>query len=121
MIKRIFVLDDNQDILEFMREALIYEKFEVSIKSNCDNVIEAILNYNPNLIILDYKLNGADGDAICNQIKLHPQLCNIPVIICSAYLNKNSGPLNCCCEGFIAKPFGLEELVEKVNALTMAH
>ncbi|HEY4322777.1 MAG TPA: response regulator [Mucilaginibacter sp.] len=121
MIKRIFVLDDNQDILEFMKEALIYEKFEVSITSNCDNVIEAIQNYQPNLIILDYKLNGADGDAICNQIKIHPQLCDIPVIICSAYINKNSQPLNCGCEGFIAKPFGLEELLDKVNRLTMAN
>jgi DNA-binding response OmpR family regulator len=120
MIKRILVLDDNQDILEFIREALLYEKFEVFITSNCEHIIETIQTYQPDLVILDYKLNGPNGDDICQQIKTHPQLYNIPVIICSAYLNKNTNPLNCDCDAIIAKPFGLEELLEKVNRLIIA-
>jgi len=120
MIKRIFVLDDNLDILEFIKEALQYENFEVFCTSNCDNVIVTIQKYQPDLIILDYKLNGPNGDDICKRIKINPELGNVPVIICSAYLNENACGLDCDCDAFIAKPFGLEELLDKVNTLITA-
>jgi DNA-binding response OmpR family regulator len=116
MLKRIFVLDDNQDILDIIKEALSYEKFEVNITSDCKDIIEAVKSFRPDLVILDYKLSGPNGDDICRQIKSHPQLFETPVIICSAYLNKDD-LLACGCDAIIAKPFGLEELVDKVNGL----
>jgi DNA-binding response OmpR family regulator len=116
MLKRILVLDDNPDILDVIKEALSYEKFEVTITSNSKNFIETVFNYQPDLLILDYKLNGPQGDDICRQIKAHHQFHHIPVIICSAYLNKNS-LLSCGCDAIIAKPFGLEELIGTVNDL----
>jgi DNA-binding response OmpR family regulator len=117
MLKRILVLDDNQDILDIVREALLYEKFEVNITTNAHRIIEIIQTFKPDLVIMDYKLNGYKGDDICRQIKMHPQLCNTPVIICSAYLDNNIGLMNCGCDAIIAKPFGLEELIDKVNGL----
>ncbi len=116
MLKRILVLDDNQDILDIIKEALLYEKFEVKITSESANIMEVIDSYKPDLIMLDYKLNGPNGDDICRQIKTHPRFYDIPVIICSAYLNNNNMPV-CGCDAIIAKPFGLEELIEKVTAL----
>jgi len=116
MIKRILVLDDNQDILDIVKEALLYEKYEVKVTSDSRNFIEMVNNYRPDLLILDYKLNGPNGDDICRQIKTHIQFNNIPVIICSAYLN-NDDLVGCGCDATIAKPFGLEELTDKVNGL----
>ncbi|MDF2434329.1 MAG: hypothetical protein JWP44_3960 [Mucilaginibacter sp.] len=110
------MLDDNPDILDVMKEALSYEKFKVSITSNSKDIMDLVTSYRPHLVILDYKLNGPNGDDICRQIKTHPQLCDIPVIICSAYLNKND-LLACGCDAIITKPFGLEELVAKVTNL----
>jgi len=116
MLKRILVLDDNPDILAVLKEALSYERFEVKIISTSENIIRTVNEFGPDLLILDYKLNGPNGDDICRQIKLDPELYDIPVIICSAYLN-NDDLLTCGCDAIIAKPFGLEELMEKVNAL----
>jgi DNA-binding response OmpR family regulator len=110
------MLDDNLDILDIVKEALLYEQFEVTITSESENIIETIQSYKPDLVMLDYKLNGNSGDAICRQIKAHNQLNNIPVIICSAYLNKDD-LLTCGCDAIITKPFGLEELVNTVNGL----
>jgi len=118
MLKRILVLDNNQDILDIVKEALSYEHFEVKVTSDSKNIIEIVNTYQPNLVILDYKLNGPNGDDICRQIKTHPQLNNIPVIICSAYLNENDC-LTCGCDATIAKPFGLEELLNKVSRLVV--
>jgi DNA-binding response OmpR family regulator len=110
------MLDDNQDVLDIVKEALLYEQFEVTITSESENILETIQSYKPDLVMLDYKLNGNSGDDICRQIKAHHQLNNIPVIICSAYLNKDD-LLTCGCDAIITKPFGLEELVDKVNGL----
>ncbi|MDB5017751.1 MAG: hypothetical protein JWQ84_2583 [Mucilaginibacter sp.] len=119
MLKRILVLDDNPDILDVMKEALSYEKFEVSITSNSKNIMDLAASYQPHLVILDYKLNGPNGNDICRRIKTHPQLYDTPVIICSAYLNKHD-LLACGCDAIITKPFGLEELVAKVTNLISA-
>ena len=112
------MLDDNQDILDIVKEALLYEQFEVRITSDSENIIQIIQSYKPDLLMLDYKLNGSSGEAICRQVKAHHQLNNIPVIICSAYLNKND-LLTCDCDAIITKPFGLEELMNTVNGLLL--
>lgn len=116
MLKRILVLDNNQLILDTIQEALLYEKFEVKITTDSKDIIENIQLYKPHLVILDYKVSGPKGDAICRQIKNNPHLNDTPVIICSAYLNDNDMEL-CGCDAVISKPFGLAELLDKVNNL----
>lgn len=110
------MLDDNQDVLEVVKEALSYEHFEVTITSETENIIEKISNHKPDLLMLDYKMSGLRGDDICRQVKAHPTLNNIPVIICSAYLNKDD-ILACGCDAIISKPFGLDELIDTVNGV----
>lgn len=117
MLKRILVLDDNPDVLDVVKEALLYENFDVHITSNCVQFIEIVETYRPDLVILDHKLNGHKGDDICREMKANIQANNIPVILCSAYLNGNPNQLNCKFDAIIAKPFGLDELIDKVNKL----
>ena len=116
MLKRILILDDNQVILDVVKEALSYGKFEVNVTTSSVNFMERVKSYKPDLLILDYKLHGPKGDEICRQVKRHSQLYEIPVIICSAYLNEGDR-ISCGCDAVISKPFGLEELMEKVNGL----
>jgi len=116
MLKRILVLDDNQDVLDIIKEALVYGQFEVKVTSNSADIMETIETFHPDLLILDYKLNGGNGNDICRQVKTNHQLSDIPVIICSAYLDATE-TLICGCDATIAKPFGLDELMEKVNGL----
>ncbi|TWI94205.1 response regulator receiver domain-containing protein [Mucilaginibacter frigoritolerans] len=116
MLKRILVLDDSQVILDTIKEVLLYEKFEVKITKESKDIIETIKEYKPHLVILDYKNTGPKGDAICRQIKNNPTINDTPVIICSAYLNEDDMAL-CGCDATISKPFGIEELTDKVNNL----
>ena len=117
MLKRILVLDDNQDILDVVEEALSYEKFQVLITSDSYNIIEIAKIFRPDLFILDDKLATRRNDEISRQIKWHPMLGNIPVMLCSSYLHKDDDFSDMDCDDVIAKPFGLEELVRKVNGL----
>jgi CheY-like chemotaxis protein len=119
MQKRILLLDDNQHILDIMQEALSYQEYEVRIALDSVDLIDSTLTYQPDLIILDYHLTGENGYEICRQLKTHPKLGHIPVIICSAYVNRNEDLSAWGCDSVIAKPFGLEELTEKVNNLIL--
>ena len=117
MPKRILVLDDNQDILEVVNEVLSYENFDVHATSTSNGILEVARNYNPDLVILDYFLSDGNGGEICKQIKADAELRHIPVIIFSAYIHRDVDYPAFGCEAVIAKPFDLNELVDKVNDL----
>lgn len=117
MSKRILILDDNQDILDIVHETLTYERFDVKGTTEGADVIPLVENFNPDLVILDYRVAGTNGGEICKQIKAHPEFGNTPVIIFSAYINRHDELLGYGCDAIINKPFDLTELVEKVNGL----
>ena len=120
MLNRILVLDDNQDVLDIVEETLSYENFQVLVTSDSHNIIEIAKIFRPDLFILDYKVSGRQSEDICRQIKWHPQFGQIPVILSSAYFHKDIDYHHMGCDDIIAKPFGLDELVGKVNNLVIA-
>jgi DNA-binding response OmpR family regulator len=117
MSKRILILDDNQDILEIVHETLSYENFDVRSTANGEDVLPMMAEFNPDLVILDFRVAGVNGGDLCKQIKCHPLYKDIPVIIFSAYINHDDELLSYGCDAVINKPFDLTELVEKVNGL----
>jgi DNA-binding response OmpR family regulator len=119
MPKRILVLDDNQSILDVVEEVLSYEKFQVLITSDSDNLIEIAKIFQPDLFIIDHRLAGQRTNDMCKQIKCLPCFNNIPVMLCSNYYYRGADFSAIACDDIIAKPFGMEELVDKVNHLIL--
>lgn len=117
MLKKILVLDDNQDILDIVHETLAYEKFEVKSTTQSNEVIPLMYDFKPDLVILDYRVSGTNGGDLCKAIKTHPEFNSTPVIIFSAYINRDDELFAYGCDAIINKPFDLNELVEKVNNL----
>ena len=117
MLKKILVLDDNEDILEVVHEALSYAQFEVKSISESDSFMSLMGQFNPDLVLLDFRVSGENGGEICRQIKSHPKFNNVPVIIFSAYINHPDELLAYGCDAIINKPFDLFELVDVVNNL----
>ncbi len=117
MLKRILILDDNQDILEMVTEVLSYENFNVHGTSDSSDIINVAESYEPHLVILDYRLSDGNGGDICMKLKAHKQFKDIPVIIFSAYVNKAVDFNKYGCDAVISKPFDISELLDKVNNL----
>ena len=86
MEKKIKVIYAEDDALT--AEVMIYKMkkagFEVIYFSDGEGVFEAILNEKPNVILLDLMLPKKSGYSILKDIKSHPELSNIAVIIFSA-------------------------------------
>ena len=116
MAKKILILDDNKDILEMMKIALEDEGHEVECLTNTDDIYKAVQTIDPDLVIVDYILEGINGGEFCHQIKSHPDTAHIPVIMVSGHqrvlesLGSTYG-----ADVFIAKPFSLEEIVNSVS------
>lgn len=117
MSKRILILENDPDILNIMEEVLCYEGFDVATMSESDDVFKQIQQYKPHLVLLDYLLNGINGGEICALIKKNPETCNLPVIIISAYSRVLLSLGTYGCDDFIAKPFDLADLTNRIHSV----
>jgi DNA-binding response OmpR family regulator len=113
--KRVLVVDNDPAILDVMEEVLGYEGFVVKTYTDTDNIFTCIDNFHPNLVLIDYILDGINGGELCAQIKKNPQTSSLPVIIMSAYSKVLLSLGNYGCDDFIAKPFDLDDFVNRIS------
>jgi len=117
-MKRVLVVDNDPDVLDIMQEALSYEGFQVSCANGENNIFHLIDRYRPDLLMIDYLLDGIDGGELCKQVKEKRKTHNLPVIIMSAYPRSRMSPGAYNCDDFIAKPFDLDDIAGRIKKLT---
>jgi DNA-binding response OmpR family regulator len=115
MNKKILIVDDNEFIVEVMTYILNNKGYEVIALHDGEEVINHIKADNPDLVILDVMLPGADGRAICKEIKSNIATRNLPVIICTGsddlkLLMNQPG----CPNDVLYKPFDVDRLINMV-------
>jgi DNA-binding response OmpR family regulator len=113
--KRILVLDDHQAILEVVTEALRYEDFEVLGLSLGRELFDSVGSFQPDLVLLDYKLADTNGGDLCRQLKASAAHCHIRVIVFSAYFSPGDIHRPGGCDDILFKPFDLVSLLSAVN------
>ncbi|MFD2144398.1 response regulator transcription factor [Mucilaginibacter antarcticus] len=116
-MKKILLLDDDQEILLVVEALFIMERFEVQTTNTCTNFIPMAEEFRPDTIILDYRLSNGNGGEICRKLKAHPSFKNTPVIIFSAFAQPDFDFMQFGCDEFIAKPFDIDELVGATRRL----
>ena len=115
MKKRILIIDDYQDILEILQDILIYAGYAVTTLIEIDNIIETVAKYKPDLVIIDFLLQGINGGELCSQIKKNEQTHHIPVILMSAHSRILDSFEIFKCDEFIEKPFDRSHLVDRIK------
>ncbi len=114
-MKRILIIEDDKSISEILKDYLEMSGYEVKCVFDGDSGFECIKNEDFDLIILDLMLPQKDGFDILKEISDTKQ---IPVLIVSAKCEetfKIKG-LNLGADDYITKPFGMGELVARVNS-----
>ncbi len=117
--KLIYAVDDEENIRELYFCALSGAGFSVKTFEDGKNLFSALKLAIPALIMLDIMLDGADGYEILAELKEDERTKNIPVIMVSAKgeeISKVKG-LNLGADDYIGKPFGVLELIARVNAV----
>ena len=113
--KKILVLDDDLDILVVMQLLFKVKGFDVLTISRWEEIYDKVDTFKPDLILLDVLLSGNDGRDICKVLKKKASTRLIPVILFSANpsIAKNLSEYN--ADGFIHKPFEVNELLKIIN------
>lgn len=122
-MSKILIVDDNKGILDSLGYALRMFKHEVECTLTADSVFEIILNFNPDIVILDLLLSGESGTNICRAIKANAHTKNLPVIMMSAHPSAQDIALEAGADDFLPKPFSLQvlsEMVEKYEKVQLA-
>lgn len=114
--KRILLVDDESSITEFVGYALKKEGYAVDVFDNGEAALAAARQTQYDLFILDIMLPGMDGYELCRRLR---GITSAPVLFLSARdteLDKVVG-LEIGADDYLAKPFGVRELIARVHAL----
>jgi two-component system alkaline phosphatase synthesis response regulator PhoP len=113
----IYAVEDDAAIQELYTYSLENE-FDCRCFEDGASFFAAFSDHAPDLVLLDVMLPGEDGFAILSQLKAEKATAHIPVIMVSAKgeeITKVKG-LNMGADDYIAKPFGVLELVARIKA-----
>ena len=115
---RIFVIDDDKDLLSVVKSLLMRRGFNVSVYTEWELASRDLKKYEPQLILLDVFLSGVDGFEVCQKLKSNYATRHIPVLIFSAYPRvAETAIYEYGANDFISKPFEVNELIRKVHTI----
>lgn len=113
----ILVVDDVPENLAVVFEVLSGGGYEVLVVESGEIALERMDLMRPDLILLDVRLPGADGYAVCRRLKADPKTADIPVLIMTG-LHETKDMLAGFKAGavdFICKPVAAEEVLVRVD------
>lgn len=115
----IFCVEDDRGIRDLMVYALNSAGFEARGMEDGSSLFSALKQNQPKLIMLDIMLPGEDGIAILQKLRQNPATSGIPIIMATAKgteYDKVIG-LDLGADDYLAKPFGMMEMVSRVKAV----
>lgn len=115
----IFCVEDDDSIRELMVYALRASGYSVAGLPNAAGLWEQLRKEKPELILLDIMLPDEDGISILKKLRSYPQTSEVPVIMATAKgteFDKVIG-LDLGADDYLAKPFGMMEMVSRVKAV----
>ena len=117
-MKRILVVDDEQDLCEILKFNLETEGYEVETANSAEEALEMdIASFD--LLLLDVMMGGMSGFQLAKQLKDNPMTANVPIIFLTARDTENDTVtgFNIGADDYISKPFSIREVMVRVRAV----
>lgn len=117
-VPEVLVVEDNMDLLHFLKECLGSE-FRVRIAKNGRDGFQAAIESIPDLVISDVMMPGMDGMQLCEAIKKDEHTSHIPVILLTAKAGQafKIDGLSAGADVYMTKPFNEKELLLQAKNL----
>jgi CheY-like chemotaxis protein len=119
--KHVLIIDNDPEVLNVLKDILNYDGYLVTAKQDVQDILSEISLCQPDLILIDYLLNGINGGELCGMIKRNEATSHLPVVLISAYGKILNSLGNYGCDAVIEKPFDLEDLSGTIDALINKH
>lgn len=116
MKEKILVVDDEENLLNVIKDYLLRESYEVYTANRGNKAIELFRKIEPDFIILDLMLPDISGEEICKLIRKES---NVPILMLTAKSSEDDKVtgLYIGADDYLTKPFSPRELVGRVRAI----
>ncbi len=113
-MKKILIFDDDKSILEVI--TIIFEEngYKVEISETSHDIIQKVEEVRPDVILMDNWIPNIGGVEATRLLKSNEEFKNIPVIYVTANNDIAALAASAKADDYVAKPFNLEDLEEKV-------
>ncbi|MBS4196290.1 response regulator transcription factor [Lederbergia citri] len=113
---KVLIIEDDHKLRSLMGQYLVKWNFQPVLVEDFVNIDQIALKENPHIILLDINLPGTDGFYWCSKLR---QLSDVPIIFISSRSESMDIviAINMGGDDYIQKPFSLEVLVAKMNAV----
>lgn len=117
MRPNILIIDDDEKIISMLRRGLAFEGYDVKTAGNGADGLRAVLNGDPDVVILDVMMPQVDGFEVCRRLREGGS--SVPVLMLTAKdeIEHRVKGLDLGADDYLVKPFALEELLARVRAL----
>ena len=119
MAQRILIVDDEDDIREFISYNLRREGYQIFTASNGAEALKVAMEVRPHLILLDMMMPIMDGHQTCQAVRNTPELQHTMVVFLSAVQEEQCqlDSYNAGADDYITKPVSMRVLCSRVNAI----
>ncbi len=116
MKHHILIIEDDSVLVRGLKDNFINAGFQVSVAMDGESGLNLALDKNPDLVLLDLMLPKIDGYNVCREIRAAER--DMPIIMLTANGQEDQivHSLNSGADDYVTKPFGIRELVARVNA-----
>jgi CheY-like chemotaxis protein len=110
--RTILVAEDNLDSRQMLEVLLELKGYAVVSAADGLRAVEVAVQKVPDLILIDLQLPGLDGLSVARELRLHPELQAVPIIIISGHDPAKYRPkaLSAGCDDYLLKPIDFERL-----------
>ena len=117
--KRLLLVEDDRALADLVRFHFEREGFAVTSTSDGDEALICVEEVRPDLVILDWMIEGTSGIEVCRRLRRNSATANLPIIMLTARGEEDDRVrgLETGADDFITKPFSPKELIARANAL----
>ena len=109
------LVDDVQDLLIGVKARLRAAGYETLTANNGREGLEAAVEYQPDTILLDLRMDGMDGLSVLHELRMRRDTARIPVVMLSACVRAQSKALDAGARFFLSKPYDGQKLVQAID------
>ena len=113
----ILIVDDEPEILGYLKRGLVFEGFQVSTAADGETALAQAAGQPPDLVILDVMLPGMDGLDVCTALRQTIPLLPILMLTARDSVPDRVAGLESGADDYLVKPFAFIELLARIQAL----
>ncbi|HEU0000740.1 MAG TPA: response regulator transcription factor [Ktedonobacteraceae bacterium] len=113
----ILVVEDEQRLAHLLRRVLLEERHTVDVAYDGNAGLNLALSDTYDVVVLDVMLPGIDGLEICRQLRAERIMTPVLMLTARGAVEDRVTGLNVGADDYLTKPFAMEELLARINAL----